>query len=253
MGTDISHNVQIAVDNEHHLVVAVDVSSSPADQGQLFNIASKGKEELDVEEITVLADKGYYSGEDLKKCEESNMNAIVARQKMPSHNGNEEYAKDKFQYNPQENIYICPKWHKLYCASKEGSKTKYYRNYEACKNCSAKDKCTKSERGRKITRGKFEEVFERADKRYAENQDLYRLRQMIVEHVFRTVKRSLGFSYFLLRGHENVKAESHLHFLVYNLKRVINIIGAKKLTAYFKALLDIIPFAKFRKYYSFKT
>src|SRR5699024_2714254 len=57
----------------------------------------------------------------------------------------------------------------------------------------------------------------------------------IVEHVFGTVKRGSGFHYFLLRGNEKVKAESHMHFFTYNLKRVINIVGAKKLKEYFKA------------------
>ena len=45
-GTDIAHNVQIAVDEKHHLVAAVDVVSSPADQNQLHNIVSKAVEEL---------------------------------------------------------------------------------------------------------------------------------------------------------------------------------------------------------------
>ena len=69
-GTDISHNVQIAVDSKSDLVVAIDVTSSPADQGQLGNMAIKAKEELEVEELTVLADKGYWNGEELKKCED---------------------------------------------------------------------------------------------------------------------------------------------------------------------------------------
>lgn len=51
------------------------------------------------------------------------------------------------------------------------------------------------------------------------------------------IKRGQGFSYFLLRGNEKVKAESYMHFLGYNIKRVINIIGAKELVEYFTALI----------------
>lgn len=247
-GTDIAHNVQIAVDSENHLVVAVDVVSSPADQNQLHNVATKAVEELGLKEedydekdeeiITVLADKGYYTGEDLAKCEDSNMKAIVPRQKMSSHNGNSDYSKDKFIYNKEENTYTCPQGHKLYCISKEDTITKVYRNKEACKNCIYKENCTKSKTGRRITRGEYEEVYERADKRYAENKELYKQRQMMVEHPFGTIKRNLGFTYFLTRGNENVKSESYMHFFTYNLIRVVNIVGVKELMRILKARIQ---------------
>jgi hypothetical protein len=58
---------------------------------------------------------------------------------------------------------------------------------------------------------------------------------MLVEHPFGTIKRGLGFTYFLTRGNESVKAESFMHFFIYNLKRVINIIGAKGIIERLKA------------------
>lgn len=86
-GTDIAHNVQIAVDSKNHLVVAVDVVSEPADKGQLYNMAKQAAKELGVELtnkeenqsdeeyeeylLTVLADKGYYEYENLKYCLDS--------------------------------------------------------------------------------------------------------------------------------------------------------------------------------------
>lgn len=53
------HNVQIAVEDKTHLVVAVDVTSEPTDYKQFYNMASKAKEELHVDELTAIADKGY--------------------------------------------------------------------------------------------------------------------------------------------------------------------------------------------------
>lgn len=92
-GTDIAYNVQIAGDEKHHLVVAVDVTNFPADHGQLHNMATKAiesfeetdsqanqsnntteinsnysKEKPEKKSISVVADKGYYSGEELEKC-----------------------------------------------------------------------------------------------------------------------------------------------------------------------------------------
>lgn len=98
-GTDIAHNVQIAVDSKNHLVVAVDVVSNPADQGQLYNIVKqaakelgielKNKEENQSEEeyeeylLTILADKGYYEYENLKDCLDSGIKPIVAKENAP--------------------------------------------------------------------------------------------------------------------------------------------------------------------------
>lgn len=249
-GTDISHNVQIAVDNKNHLVVAIDVTSNPADQTQLYKMSSKAVENLGLKEensynespekkdikeeenkeiLTVLADKGYYSGEELKKCIKDNIKTIVAKQKSGNKTGEKEYLKEKFIYDKDKDIYICPNGEALSNISKSSSKEQVYKNLAACQKCKDKDKCTTSKKGRIIKRGPYQETYDEVDKITAENKELYKQRQMIVEHPFATVKRGLGFTYFLTRGNENVKAESYMHFFTYNLIRVINIIGVKKL------------------------
>ncbi len=255
-GTDISHNVQIAVDSKNHLVVAVDVVSTPADQNQLHNMASKAVEELGLKKsendetenesedkvsdeekeiITVLADKGYYCGEELKKCKKDNIKTIVSKQKTGSRTGNEEYIKDNFIYDKEKDIYICPKGEILKNISRSSSKEQKYRNTQACNKCEDKDKCSTSKTGRVIRRGQYQEVYDEVDKITIKNKELYKQRQMIVEHPFGTVKRTLGFTYFLTRGNENVKAESFMHFFTYNLNRIINILGVEKLTRILKA------------------
>lgn len=233
-GTDIAHNVQTAVDEKHHLIVAVDVTSNAQDNGQLKPMTEKAKAELEVDEITVLADKGYYNGECLKHCFENGTMAIVSRQKIGNATGNPDYAKDKFVYDEEKDIYICPMGKKLKRVSKVGSKRTNYRCYQ-CKECPNKDKCTTSDTGRRISPTEYEEIYQRADKLFAENFGLYKKRQMIVEHPFGTIKRALGYTYFLTRGNENVKNESYLHCLIYNLKRVINILGIPPLIDVIKA------------------
>ena len=223
-GTDISHNIQVAVDSKYHLVVAVDVTSNAADNGQLYPMAEHTKQELSVDEITVLADKGYYNGKDLKSCEENGITAIVSKQKFGNATGDENYAKDKFKYDSKRDIYICPMDKILERKTGKNVKRPRYRCDE-CDNCPNRSKCTTSIKGREVSPTEFQDVYDRADKLFAENIELYRQRQMIVEHPFGTIKRSLGYTYFLQRGHENVKCESYMHFFTYNLKRVINIMG----------------------------
>lgn len=52
---------------------------------------------------------------------------------------------------------------------------------------------------------------------------------MIVEHPFGTVKRAFIITYFLAKGIVSVKPKTFLTFLAYNMKRVINILGAKEI------------------------
>lgn len=222
-GIDICHNTQIAVDRKNHIVVAVDVTSSPADQNQLYNMSKKAKEALKVEKITTLADKGYWNGEELKKCKEEQITTIVS---SPKQAGKKGYRKSEFKYDKEKDVYICPQGETL-CKSKGKELT--YKNSKACKNCPQRDKCTKSKRGRKILRNKNEEILEENIIRQKEQMAQYKERQKIVEHVFGTIKRAFGYTHFLLKKNEKVRGESFMHFLIYNMKRAIKIINIKEI------------------------
>ena len=282
-GTDVSHNVQAAVDSKYHLVVAIDVTSSPVDQGQLYNMSTLAAKEMgiklitkdentedtieDIEKVektnyeneiikenhetcedrniqehteylmTVIADKGYYQHDDLNKCFESGIRPIVAKQKNSTATGNEKYIIDNFMYDRDNDIYICPENQILENISNKNSQQYSYKNKAACMECLQKDQCTKKDDGRVIKRSKKTEIYEKADKIMDENQETYKLRQQIVEHPFGTIKRSLGYTYFLTRGNKSVKVESFMHFLVYNLKRVINIKGVEELVGFLNSII----------------
>lgn len=180
--------------------------------------------------LTVLADKGYYNGECLEKCEQDKIIAIVSKQNPPSSTGNADYTLDKFKYDSEKDCYICPQGEALCNVSSDDTKEKLYRS-KACKTCLHKDQCTKNKRGRQIVHGEYHEVMARTDERLANNIKLYKQRQMIVEHPFGTIKRTFGYTYFLLRGIEKVKGEAVMHCLMYNLKRVLNILGTDRLIA----------------------
>lgn len=226
-GTDISYNVQNAVDEKEHIIVTTDVVTSPADQTQLYAMTEKTIEELLVSEdetVTIMADKGYWRNEDIVKCEEdSRINAIVA---VPNEKGTQGFRKSDFIYKEETDEYICPMGQSL---KRWKGKTASYTNPSACKNCPNRDKCTKSARGRVIIRNECEKQIDAAKKRYKDNYELYKLRQQIVEHPFGTIKRALGFTYFLTRRLENVKTENFLHVITYNLKRVLNILKVPEL------------------------
>lgn len=76
---EVSYNVQTAVDSKYHLLVAEDVTNEGLDNHQLFSMAQGAKEILGQDEIEVVADMGYYSHEELKKCEEAGIQAYVSK------------------------------------------------------------------------------------------------------------------------------------------------------------------------------
>ncbi len=76
-----------------------------------------------------------------------------------------------------------------------------------------------------MTRSQYSTIYEEADKNFADNLDLYKLRQQMVEHPFGTVKQALDGGYFLLRTRRKVRSEVALLFLGYNLKRAVKVLG----------------------------
>jgi len=232
-GVEVSYNVQTAVEQKHKLVVDSEVINNSADHGQLNGMAKKAKEVLGVEEIKVLADKGYYSTNDLKECAGNQIETYVAKPKRWSNVPNPEgFSQEHFQYDLEEDLYRCPTGQLLYPGRiREIRDVQYqdYKNFRACRECELKDLCTRSPKGRIISRNLDQALLDEVDRRMRENQELYVQRQMIVEHPFGTLKRSFGFTHFLTRGLKSVGTENKLHFLVYNLRRVINILGVEEI------------------------
>jgi transposase len=231
-GVDICHNVQIAVDDKNHMVVAVDVTSQPVDKEQLYNMAVQAKENMKINEMIVIADKGYYSASQFEKCAQDNINPIVSKADHSHMAATNDYGKESFRFDEERGGYICPKGVVLLpFNSRPNSKSKdftRYANIDACLKCNQKNKCTTG-KYRTILDRPLAEYSREVDKRTKVNMQMYHQRKQLVEHPFGTVKRAFGFSYFLTRGNDNVRTESLLHFLVYNMKRAINIVGTQGL------------------------
>ena len=218
-GADVSFNAQAAVDGKNKLVTGFDVINEPNDQGQLHKLAKKVKDNLDLKEMTVLGDKGYYDTEDIKDCHKDNIRTIVAVPGSKNPDRGLDFRKEDFHYDKEKDEYICPAGCVLKFVYEEERGIRRYRSYKACNKCPMKSRCCKGNR-REITRHKYAEYAEQNDKDFAENQELYKLRQQLSEHPFGTIKRTMGIRQFLTRGLKSVTAEAALIFLVYNLKRL---------------------------------
>lgn len=229
-GVEVSYNVQSVVDSTNKLIAGMDITSCAADAGQLGEVMPKVKAELELESITVLADKGYYKTDDFKTCEDNNITTVVAKQNEPKLKDGIAFSKKEFKYDEENDIYVCPAGNVLTSLKADEKGFKHYKNYKACTNCPHRAKCTTGTR-KEVCRHAHASSAERNDKRLSENQVLYKQRQMLVEHPFGTIKRTMGIRQFATRGKESVAAEVALIFLCYNLKRLVNIFGIAPLIA----------------------
>jgi transposase len=229
-GVEVSYNVQIVVDHKHKLVVEHEVVNEVTDQGQLSTMAKKAKETLGVESLEVVADRGYYNGEEVKTCEESGMTVYVPRPNNSSNLKRGLFTKEDFVYEPEKDCYRCPAGKELSYRFNSVEQGRAVRSYEifGCNSCELKSKCSINKRGRRrITRWVNEAILEAMARRVAEHPEKMELRRCLAEHPFGTIKRVMNQGYFLMRGLTKVGAETSLTILAYNLKRVINILGVR--------------------------
>jgi hypothetical protein len=80
----VGYNVQTAVDIKHHLIVAHEVTNVGHDRDQLSSMAQKAREATGRDELTVLADRGYFKGEEILGCERAGIKTLVPSPKLPA-------------------------------------------------------------------------------------------------------------------------------------------------------------------------
>ena len=230
-GVEVSYNVQIVVDHKHKLVVEHEVTNEVTDQGQLSPMAKKAQETLGVETLEVVADRGYYNGGEVKACEESGMTVYVPKPNS-SNLKRGLFTKEDFIYEPQKDCYRCPAGKELSYRYQTLEHGRLMRSYaiSGCKSCELRSGCSINKKGiRAIKRWVDEAILEAMARRIAEHPEKVELRKCLVEHPFGTIKRAMNQGYFLMRGLSKVGAETSLTILAYNLKRVINILGMRKM------------------------
>ncbi len=226
----VGYNVQSAVDTTHHLIVAHEVSNSGSDRSQLAGMARLAKQAMQVDNLDVIADRGYFNGEEIVACEESGITPLVSKPHTSSAKAEGRFDKEDFVFDAQQQQYRCPagSWLKYrFTSDEKGGRIHRYWSSD-CPSCPIRDKCTPSSY-RRISRYDHEESLERMQRRMDLNPELMRIRRATVEHPFGTLKHWMGASHFLTRGLDRVRTEMSLHVLAYNMRRMLNIMGVKGL------------------------
>jgi transposase len=235
----VGYNVQTAVDTTHHLIVAHEVTNVGSDRRQLANMAMQAQEVIaptPTQPLKVVADEGYYRGEDILACDEANITSFVKKSDTSGKRGKGEFTRREFHYIAQDDEYQCPAGERLiyrYASNENGKQIRRYWS-SACVGCKMKSQCTPSEY-RRVSRWEHEATVEAAEARLAEHPDMMRVRRATVEHPFGTLKAWMGSTHFLTKTLDRVSTEMSLHVLAYNLKRMMAIYGVKPLIEAMKA------------------
>ena len=228
----VGYNVQVAVDTEHHLIVAHEVTNSGSDRAQLANMAKQAKAVLKTETLAVVADRGYFSSPEILACHEAGITVTLPKPLTSGAKSEGRFGKQDFVYLSAEDTYRCPAGERLPYRFTNEENGKRLRRYwtTACQNCSLKSQCTTGPE-RRIPRWEHEHLLEAVQRRLDANPQAMRQRRETVEHPFGTMKARMGATHFLTKTLPRVAAEMALSVLAYNLTRVMNIVGIRPLIA----------------------
>ena len=228
--TQPAYNMQSAVDAEHAIIIAHDVTLDAIDNRSLEPMAEAARKVLGEKPFHVVADAGYANGAQAARCEAKSSLPCVPVPRTRNPHGNGAFFKcTDFQYQPETDTCLCPgnKTLRRKSKSRRDNMIVYAATPTDCGACSLKHRCTASPR-RIVSRHVFEETLNRMNERAT--PAVMRLRRSVVEHPFSTIKyRIFGHPRLLLRGHAGARTEVSLAVMAYNLKRMANVLGTAKL------------------------
>jgi len=228
----VGYNVQTAVDAKHHLIVAHEVTNSGSDRRQLHNLASQARDAMGSHELDVVADRGYFKGEEILACDEANITTYLPKPQTSGSVKKGLFSKRDFIYHAEDDEYACPGGERLIWRFTTEEKGQTLHKYwsSACPGCPIKAQCTTG-KNRRVARWEYEHVIEALEQRLDAEPERMRVRRETVEHPFGTIKSWMGYTHFQMKTLPRVSTEMSLHVLAYNMKRLINLFGVQGLIA----------------------
>lgn len=224
---DTNYNVQVAC-SEDQIISYCNVVTLGNDKVQLIPALQGIQANTGQKVETVLADADFGTFDSFEYMHHHQIRGYVPYRDMNATFEDKPYHSVHFDYDEKKDVYVCPAQHTLEFKSirNDRSRNKQYRQYrtKACKNCAFKKECCPSKRSpyRTISREVRQDLRDEMKQRLnsAEGKKIYRRRLHPIEAIFGHMKYNLGYTHFLLRGLEKVKAEFTLMCLAYNLSKL---------------------------------
>jgi transposase len=227
-----AYNVQTAVDAEHGIIVAQQVTTEATDNRSLLPMAEAAKHALgEPEVLKVVADAGYSNGEQAERCEEQGILPHAPANRGTNSKGEGTlFDRTLFVYDERTDTFRCPAGQMLVRKQilKQKKAVQYVASAQSCSQCPMKSQCTTADR-RFLKRHLHDGALERMNRRAT--AQAMRLRRCTVERPFALLKYVIfGHPRFLLRGLDGAQVETSLATMAYNLKTMIAALGESKLT-----------------------
>jgi transposase len=104
----VGYNVQTAIDTKHHLIVAHEVTNTGSDRTQLANMSEKARSCMGTQDLTVIADRGYFKGEEILKCHQVGIEVLIPKPTTSNAKAAGRFDKADFIYIHKDDEYRCP-------------------------------------------------------------------------------------------------------------------------------------------------
>jgi transposase len=228
-GNHAGYNGQIVVDEQNGLIVHCDVVAENNDRGQFANQIEGAQQTLEKSCQVACADAGYSNAETLEPVDQQGIRVIVPSEEQVHPEEMGLFDKSRFQYDAQEDVYLCPAGQKLPCRRHEADRERWAYGLlgKTCRQCEHFGVCTTSRLGRKLIRYDNEAFREKMRQEYDKpsSRAIFSRRKETAELPFGHIKRNLGAGHFLIRGLEGARAEMSVLATCFNVARLIGILG----------------------------
>jgi len=229
---ELSYNMQIAVDYDSGIILANTVTQDPTDHYQLIPQIENTIESVGQlpDDTAISADNGYFTKTNLQYLDENELDGYIPNRKQVYESkkhfiNNKPYSKHNFEYDQQNDQYICPnneilKYKKTYKYNNVNMR-QYYTN--KCLKCVNQLECTGSNRVKIIT--DYGSVLSKrmALKMETEKGKIeFAKRKMTVEWPFGNMKENLKYTEYITRGITQTQTENNLISISHNIKRIKN-------------------------------
>jgi hypothetical protein len=241
--TEIAYNVQTVVDAKHNIPIDYKVTNEN-DSKAMGGMLRRAKTILGSNDFTALYDKGYHTGSEIKTAIDLGIDIMVAIPKVASNAPDTAYNIVNFKYDKVNDVFTCPqgeilttngRWYRR-DNGKSFRQMKHYKT-KACYSCPVNNLCTKNKAGRLIERSEHAPFIEQNRLNIEANPTTYKKRQAIIEHTYGVIKRQWGFYYIATKkGMERASADVGFIMIVYNLRRLMNILDKNALKKFFREL-----------------
>ena len=181
----VGYNVQTAVDAKHHLIVAHEVTNVGHDRHALYDTARVAKTIIGTDKLAVVADRGYYTGEEIYHCEQSQITAYLPKTQTSNNQAKGLFGKRDFKWIASDNEYECPAGERLiwrFKTDEKGTTINQSWSYR-CPSCPLKKQCTTGV-NRRIARWEHEDVLDEVQERIDREPERMNVRRETVEHPF---------------------------------------------------------------------